>query len=213
MSWNCGFEGPTSDPAVTELRCRLQRALLATTLLAQGTPMLCAGDETGHTQDGNNNPYCQDNPTTWINWASEDEDLIHFTARVLSLRRHIQPFRNHWYSGDSDAQGVADLTWLQADGSAMEGAAWNHQGQYLLGCLIGHPGRAKLPVVLLFNPGAHDADFVLPPGNWQSVLDTSHRRGTSTWVGSGRSPICVPAHSLVMLASAGTAQQALADAS
>jgi pullulanase/glycogen debranching enzyme len=69
---NCGEEGPSSDPAVLQLRARLQRALLSCTLLAQGTPMLCAGDELGHTQGGNNNPYCQDNPTTWIAWPEAD---------------------------------------------------------------------------------------------------------------------------------------------
>ena len=61
--WNCGAEGPTDDAQVLALRARLQRALLATLLLAQGTPMLAAGDELGHSQGGNNNPYCQDNPT------------------------------------------------------------------------------------------------------------------------------------------------------
>ena len=61
LSWNCGWEGPTDDPEVTGLRARLKRALLATLLLSQGTPMLAAGDELGHSQRGNNNPYCQDN--------------------------------------------------------------------------------------------------------------------------------------------------------
>ena len=74
LSWNCGCEGPTGDPAVLALRARLQRALLATVLLSQGTPMLAAGDELGHSQGGNNNPYCQDNATTWIDWAAADTD-------------------------------------------------------------------------------------------------------------------------------------------
>jgi pullulanase/glycogen debranching enzyme len=58
---------------VLRLRRRLQRALLATLLLSQGTPMLAAGDELGHTQGGNNNPYCQDNATTWIDWQQADD--------------------------------------------------------------------------------------------------------------------------------------------
>ncbi len=83
LSFNCGVEGPTDDPAVQALRGRLQRALLASTLLAQGTPMLAAGDELGHRQRGNNNPYCQDNELTWIDWLAADADLIEFTARLI----------------------------------------------------------------------------------------------------------------------------------
>jgi len=112
LSFNCGIEGPIKDVEVTGLRRRLQRALLAATLLAQGTPMLCAGDELGHTQGGNNNPYCHDGPVTWIDWATADDDLIAFTARVLALRRIAQPFGERWYSGLTDPLGLHDLAWL-----------------------------------------------------------------------------------------------------
>ena len=68
QSWNCGVEGPTDDPEISALRDRQKRNLLATLLLAQGTPMLLAGDEFGRTQQGNNNAYCQDNEISWVNW-------------------------------------------------------------------------------------------------------------------------------------------------
>ena len=106
LSFNCGAEGPSQDPAVKAMRARLQRALLATTMLSQGTPMLCSGDELGHTQGGNNNPYCQDNPITWINWEAADTDLLAFTQYVIGLRHHLQPFANLWYSGIADSEGV-----------------------------------------------------------------------------------------------------------
>jgi glycogen operon protein len=67
-SWNCGVEGVTDDPVINGLRSRQMRNLLATLLLAQGTPMLLAGDEFGRTQQGNNNAYCQDNQISWVNW-------------------------------------------------------------------------------------------------------------------------------------------------
>ena len=86
LSNNCGAEGPSTDPAVTALRARLQRVLLATTLLAQGTPMLCAGDELGHTQNGNNNPYCQDNEITWIDWEHADT-----AAWIAAARSRLAP--------------------------------------------------------------------------------------------------------------------------
>ena len=66
LSCNFGVEGPTDDAAIAATRLRVRRAMLASLLLAQGTPMLCAGDEIGNSQQGNNNAYCQDNATTWL---------------------------------------------------------------------------------------------------------------------------------------------------
>jgi glycogen debranching enzyme GlgX len=205
LSHNCGIEGPTDDPLVNTLRGRLQRALLATTLLAQGTPMLCAGDELGHSQRGNNNPYCQDNALTWIGWDQADEDLIDFTAWVLSLRRQLLPLGKHWYSGLTDSLGLHDLCWLQSNGQALQGQAWDDNGERVLGCLIGQPGRASAPLLLLVNPDADDQDFMLPAGVWQAVLDTSHPRGVTRWQGQGETPYRLPAHSLMLLVAAGTA--------
>jgi len=209
LSYNCGVEGPTKKPVVNALRGRLQRALIATTLLAQGTPMLCAGDELSHTQRGNNNPYCQDNETTWINWAHADADLITFTARVIALRREAMPFANHWYSGLTDPLGLHDLAWLQPDGSPLQGLAWQDPSSHVMGCLIGRPGGAKAPLLLLVNPEYSDHPFMLPAGVWQAVLDTSHPRGLATWHGQGEVPFALQAHSLVVLAAAGASIKGL----
>ena len=203
FNFNCGAEGDSDDARVIALRGRLQRALLATALLAQGTPMLCAGDELGHTQGGNNNPYCQDNATTWINWATADEDLIAFTSRVLSLRRQALPFGNHWYSGLTDPLGLHDLAWLQADGSALQGDAWHDPTSHVMGCLIGRPGLARAPLLLLVNAESMPKNFMLPSGVWQALLDTTHPRGLARWHGQGEVPYSLPAHSLVLLAAAG----------
>ncbi len=197
LSNNCGAEGPSTDPAVTTLRARLQRVLLATTLLAQGTPMLCAGDELGHTQNGNNNPYCQDNEITWIDWEHADTELIAFTTAVLTLRRQTQPLGIHWYSGLPTGNGLADLTWLQADGQGMGVEAWNDPLSGVLGCLIGKPDRTTQPMLLLFNPHGLDRVFRLPAGAWRALLDTTHPAGLSHWQGEGSYPL--QAHSLVAL--------------
>ena len=202
-NFNCGFEGESDDPQVNALRANLQRALLATALLAQGTPMLCAGDELGHTQGGNNNPYCQDNATTWIKWAKADDDLIAFTARVLSLRRQALPFGNHWYSGLTDPLGLHDLAWLQSDGSPLQGDAWRDPNSRTMGCLIGRPGLARAPLLLLVNAENTVQPFMLPAGVWQALLDTSHPRGLARWHGQGEVPYTLPPHSLVLLAAAG----------
>ena len=203
FNFNCGAEGDSEDPNVNALRARLQRALLATALLAQGTPMLCAGDELGHTQGGNNNPYCQDNATTWIDWAKADDDLIAFTARVLSLRRQALPFGNHWYSGLTDPLGLHDLAWLQADGSSLQGDAWRDPTSHVMGCLIGRPGLARAPLLLLVNAENILKNFMLPSGVWQAFLDTSHPRGLARWHGQGEVPYPLPARGLVLLAAAG----------
>ena len=87
-SWNCGAEGPTTDPDILKLRGRQQRNLLATLLLSQGVPMLAHGDELGRTQHGNNNGYCQDNELTWVDWEPDEERsaLLAFTQTLLQLR-------------------------------------------------------------------------------------------------------------------------------
>nr|WP_145549399.1 glycogen debranching protein GlgX [Variovorax boronicumulans] len=203
LGFNCGVEGPSTDPQVLALRAKLQRVLLATALLAQGTPMLAAGDELGHSQGGNNNPYCQDNATTWIDWAKADTDLTAFTARVLALRRQALPFGGHWYSGLSDPLGLHDLTWLQADGSLLTGAAWQDAGQRALGCLIGKPGRARAPLLLLVNGSTLDAEFLLPAGVWRCWLDTTHPQGHSRWYDQGEQAYPLPALSLSLLAAEG----------
>ncbi len=86
-SWNCGAEGPTEDPEILALRQRQMRNFLATLLLSQGTPMVCAGDEFGRTQNGNNNAYCQDNEISWVDWKLDEEQLalVEFFRRLTAL--------------------------------------------------------------------------------------------------------------------------------
>ena len=203
LSFNCGVEGPTDDPAVNALRGKLQRALLACTLLSQGTPMLSAGDELGHSQNGNNNPYNQDNPTTWIDWSTANADLVTFTARLLALRRTAMPFDAHWYSGLTNSLGLHDLAWLQPDGSALQGSAWHDPASRALGCLIGEPGLAEAPLLLLVNASRDDQPFMLPAGVWQALLDSADPRGVAHWYGQGDVNIRVAAHSVLLLAAAG----------
>ena len=94
-SWNCGEEGETDDAGVLTLRRRQVRNFLTLLLLSRGTPMLRHGDERGNSQQGNNNPYCQDNAISWIDWSQtqERESLTAFTARLLDFRRDHPVFR------------------------------------------------------------------------------------------------------------------------
>ena len=206
LSFNCGVEGPTTDPTVLSLRARLQRALLASTLLSQGTPLLAAGDELGHSQQGNNNPYCQDNTITWIDWAAADTALIDCTARLLRLRRELLPFANRWYSGRPDASGRPDLRWLRSDGSPLEGDRWRDAASRVLGCLISQPGKSAHPLLLLVNADAAARDFALPDGAWQVLLDSSEADGLGRWHGAAALPgghdWNLPAHAVCLLAAA-----------
>jgi len=200
LSTNCGIEGATDDPAVLALRAQLQRALLATVLLAQGTPMLSAGDELGHTQHGNNNPYCQDNEITWIDWSAADDDLITFTARAIALRRRTQPFDDAWID---TLDPVSALGWIGGDGRPLDEKAWNDNGHRALGCLIPKPGKADAPMLLLFNASADDVMFVLPRADadhpWRVLLDSTEPRGESSWSGGGSTPFPLRARSVAVL--------------
>ncbi len=201
--WNCGEEGPTDDAQVSALRSRLQRALLATLLLAQGTPMLCAGDELGHSQDGNNNPYCQDNPTTWTDWAEADEALIAFTARVIAIRRRLLPLANRWYGGVPDATGLRDLGWLRDDGRPLTSDDWHDASARTLAALIGASGKGATPLLLLVNAEAHERRFALPEGSWQALLDTAGSDHAPAWRGRASYPSA--AYSLALLSPTSTA--------
>ena len=187
LSWNCGVEGPTDDPRVLALRARLQRALLATLLLSQGTPMLAAGDELSHSQGGNNNPYCQDNATTWIDWSVADDALTDFCARLIALRHHLQPLPDVW-------QGETNLRWQLPDGHPPGHADWNDHAQRGIGVRIDRPGRSSQPLLLLFNPGDHERMFRLPPGNWQTLLDSSTEAPAAA-----KDTCAMPARSLLLL--------------
>ncbi|WP_234387002.1 glycogen debranching protein GlgX, partial [Streptomyces scabiei] len=103
-SWNCGVEGPTDDPRVRALRARQQRNLLATLLLSQGIPMIGHGDESGRTQLGNNNAYCQDNEISWLDWRPDPERdaLLAFTRDLIALRAaHPVLRRRRFFRGDT----------------------------------------------------------------------------------------------------------------
>ncbi|WP_298824900.1 glycogen debranching protein GlgX [uncultured Piscinibacter sp.] len=198
-----GVEGPTDDAAIRSVRGRVARALLASTLLSQGTPMLCAGDEFGRSQGGNNNAYCQDNVTSWLDWSRADEDLIAFTARLLSLRRQALPFANRWYDGLPDRLGLQDVTWLRVDGSELHGEEWRRPDGRVFGCLIGRPGLGRTPLLLLVNGDAGDIDFMLPGGAWQAVFDSAQARGETHWQGPGEVLYPLAGRAMVVFAGLG----------
>ncbi|MFW5795919.1 MAG: glycogen debranching enzyme GlgX, partial [Alkalispirochaeta sp.] len=131
LSWNCGVEGATDRPAIRALRLRQMRNLMGTLLLSQGVPMLTAGDEVGRTQQGNNNPYCQDGPISWMPWeglSAEAAELLEFTRTMIRLRKeHIVLRRSRFFHGQRiPGTEVRDVTWLRIDGEEMQEGDWHN---------------------------------------------------------------------------------------
>ena len=87
-SWNCGVEGPTDDPAIERMRNRQVKNLLTAVMLSAGVPMIVMGDEVRRSQRGNNNPYCQDNETSWFDWnlLSQHQDVFRFVKLLIARR-------------------------------------------------------------------------------------------------------------------------------
>ncbi len=165
-STNAGVEGPTDDQAIIATRARMRRNLIATTLLSTGVPMLLSGDEVAHSQQGNNNAYCQDNEISWINWASADWDLCRFTAGAIRLRaKHRVQYDAAWLNPDT-------ATWWAPNGTAMDSAHWN-SGVGLVLRLHGAPEDGEDDMMVLINNGAADLVFSLPEGGWAVALDTA----------------------------------------
>ncbi len=171
---NFGSEGPGDHPQLIDIRRRVRRALLATTLLAQGTPMLCAGDEFGNSQRGNNNAYCQDNPTGWLDWANAGrDDDIDFVAALLALRRD-EPLLRHprWFPPQPDADEPA-IHWLRPDGAPMQVDDWHDAQAQAFACQLADAAASPPRWCIVFNPGAQPARFRLPDGPWRLAVDSS----------------------------------------
>jgi isoamylase len=186
-SRNFGVEGPTQDPTILQVRRRVQRALLTTLAFSQGVPMLSMGDELGRTQRGNNNAYCQDDETSWVDWAlcEQREELRRFTRRLLALRReHPVLRRRAHFSGRPTSDGLKDVTWIRQDGLEMTTDDWHDGERTFLGQLMDGQATDELDergqrlagetLLVLFNAGCPDLDVTLPAvprkGKWRELL-------------------------------------------
>ncbi len=207
FSNNWGEEGPAGDDAVTALRERVVRSMLATVFLSDGTPMLLAGDEFGNSQQGNNNAYCQDNDISWLDWAQADSpagrDLTEFVGRLAKLRRAHPSLRMPRFEdgGYQLLPGVARIAWYDMDGALMSEAAWAyHEGR-----VLGFRRASALPdgnvelSYLLVNSGPEDIEFQVSesPCAWVCVVDSADTGVVSDPVKT--ESVTVSAHGLVLL--------------
>jgi glycogen operon protein len=201
-STNFGVEGDTTDAAVLQSRARQQRNFLATLLLSQGVPMLCAGDEIGRTQHGNNNAYVQDNPVSWIDWDLDEprRALLAFVRSLAALRRAHLSFRRRGFlrGVPSGRSTLKDATWLRplrdADRDAttapeMSVDDWERPSRAAVGLLLSGDGLLTSDpygvaatddtFLLLLNAESTPTRFRVPAlpgvtGGWRIVVDTEH---------------------------------------
>jgi glycogen operon protein len=195
LSWNCGVEGPTDDPAIVALRERQRRNFLATLFLSQGVQMLLAGDEIGRTQQGNNNAYCQDNELSWLDWKLDQPhlQLLEFTRTLIHMfHEHPVLQRRHFFQGRKiRGSEVKDLTWFRPDGKEMTDEDWKNPlarslGLRLAGDAIEESDDRGNRIVddtllILLNGQQERIPFVLPAHRsrmrWELILDTREPMG------------------------------------
>lgn len=188
ISCNHGIEGKTNDSAVMENRERHKRALLASLLLSQGTPMLLSGDECANSQDGNNNAYCHDNPTGWVNW--EGPDLINFIGTLAGLRRDFPILRHQDFMHGFNicSQNVRDIQWHGPDGKEMQPHHWDNPAASCFGMLLNGAAHIKngtkySRLYMVFNGHSHPVSFELPQigdsekTSWKKIFDTASGNG------------------------------------
>lgn len=216
-SWNCGAEGPTSDPAIHELRERQKRNLLVTLLLSQGVPMLLAGDTIGHTQQGNNNAYCQDNEISWLDWeaAQADEGFADLVKQVIALRKEHPVFRrrNFFLGRAIKGAGIKDILWLRSDGREMTDEQWNQESARTLGMFLSGSAVDEMDergqrltdenFLLLLNAHHEQVLFSLPTVAsgmvWESLINTSDRASVSGVHYDANANYALQARSLTLL--------------
>ncbi|MCH9684901.1 MAG: glycogen debranching enzyme, partial [Deltaproteobacteria bacterium] len=177
---NYGVEGPSDDPAIEAVRNRQTKNFLALLMLAQGTPMLLAGDEMRRTQRGNNNAYCQDNETSWIDWALVDRhaDIHRFTRELIAFRRAHPGLRRSKYLLGVDAPLRADpvgYTRVRWHGTELGQPDWSPDSRTLAYTLTRSPDDDALHIII--NAYDQPLRFAIPaaePGRgWYRAIDTA----------------------------------------
>jgi isoamylase len=172
LSWNCGVEGPTNDPAIQALRMRQMKNFFTILLLSRGVPMLLGGDEIRRTQRGNNNAYNQDNPTSWFDWTltAANQAMLRYVQRMIAFRKaHHALWQPSFYTGAINERHLPDIAW---HGTVLNSPGFNDPLARALACTIaGFGGSADLHVMM--NMFWEPLDFEVPAfGAWQIAIDT-----------------------------------------
>ena len=180
FSANWGEEGPTSNPAINELRQRVIRSMLLALFMSRGTPMLLAGDEFGRSQGGNNNAYCQDNEISWLDWTQAESDvgelLILLVGRMIAIRKTFSFLLSPCRRFDVAWSDLNAIEWLDERNFRLSESDWeNREGRALVARYSGERADGKVELLaLLMNASDRDLDFKLPETvSWLVLLDTA----------------------------------------
>jgi isoamylase len=192
QSTNCGVEGPTDDPTILEMRRQLRRNHLASLLLAQGAPLLLAGDEVGNSQNGNNNAYCHDDEIGWVDWSGlgrEGDDLAGLISQLTDIRRRFPQLRpRHWVNGRNE-DGSYGVLWLTPDANEMVEHDWNFPEGRFLSYVLGPIAAGQPPLFIVLNAAPEAIEFTLPTvpgtGSWTTILNTAPGGPTGQSLPSG----------------------------
>ncbi|MEN8141694.1 MAG: glycogen debranching protein GlgX [Thermodesulfobacteriota bacterium] len=191
-SWNSGAEGTSADKKINRLRQTRLRSLAVLLFVAQGTPMLTAGDEFGRSQQGNNNAWCQDNEISWLNWqlAADNRDQLLFFRRLIRLRRAHRVFRRCDFFSHNDKR--PEITWQGLKPGSHDWSATCHTLAFLLhGDIPG--GRRDDDFFIMINGGCEPATFTIPKapeGRAWHLLLNSAARGSKGFAREENAPLC-----------------------
>jgi glycogen operon protein len=191
-STNCGHEGPTDDAAIVAVRRRLRRNQFACLLLAQGVPLILAGDEVANSQNGNNNAYCQDNEIGWTNWdglGRDGDDLTGFIGKLAAIRRDFAQLRSQDWVDGRRADGSYGALWLTPQANEMTPEDWNFPESRFLAYMLGPVEQGSAPIFIVLNAAPEDIAFHLPKlpeyKAWRQLLNTADDTQPSAEFASG----------------------------
>jgi glycogen operon protein len=172
LSWNCGEEGPSTKPAVVELRRRQMRNFMTLLMLSQGVPMILGGDELGRTQRGNNNAYCQDNEVSWVDWTlrQKNDDLFRFVSRLIRFRKRHPSLRRRTFFEEGNS-GPPSVAW---HGMKLGKPDWESSSRVLAMHLPPVGGDDDIHLIANAHWEPHVFELPrLPPGkSWRRFVDT-----------------------------------------
>jgi isoamylase len=176
LSWNCGAEGHTNEPAVLALRTKQSKNFMAILLLSQGVPLILAGDELLRTQQGNNNCYCQDNELSWLDWTltEKNREMLRFVTKMIALRkRHPSLMRKEFLTGRKEKESrLPDVTW---HGTKLNEPQWDNPNAQVLAYTLGGRKGNEEDLHIIFNMSESLLEMPLPRlggRGWHRAIDT-----------------------------------------